>query len=345
MHVGAVLDQQPHDVGMPLGRRPHQRSLPPRRLPRVDVVGTGVEQGAHRVRVPGARAGHEDGLAHRGRSVGVGAGRQQPLDDRRAAVDAGERQRRDAVGVGRAGPRARVEQYVHDGDVIPPDRPVQHRRAVALGGVHVGAQLDEGAHRGVVAASHRLLELGVGRLGRHAGAPHRHDQPCDDPSRGASAHALPSLSRHSCARGDFERFYRLELRFDLTRRNDRHRRRNSSMTTCAGRTRPRFADALETASCSARRSVASRSHPRRRAPAPAPSPRRGNSARPDAAARLGPWPSWRILVGSSSSERRQVGATAHHSTPRWRVSARRTSGCSRCGRSSSCTCRPPAPTP
>ena len=52
--------------------------------------------------LPGARGGHEHRLAFGfGGRVGIGAGLEQRVDDRRAAVGRGERDRRHAVAVRR----------------------------------------------------------------------------------------------------------------------------------------------------------------------------------------------------------------------------------------------------
>ena len=72
--VGPGLDEQLDDLGVPVGRRPHQRGLALAVL-RVHLR-PGVEQRLHRPDAAGAGGGHQGRLAAAQRGVRVGAGRR-----------------------------------------------------------------------------------------------------------------------------------------------------------------------------------------------------------------------------------------------------------------------------
>ena len=76
----------------------HIRAVCARALLGVDV-GPRASNALTGPSLPGARGGHQGGLAAAERRVRVGAGVEQQLDDRRVAVRAGQRERRHAVAV------------------------------------------------------------------------------------------------------------------------------------------------------------------------------------------------------------------------------------------------------
>ena len=84
----------------------------------------------HGCDVAGAGRRHERGVAFRHLRVGVGARLQQPLHHRRAAVDAGEPQRRCAVSVGGPYVRARLDQQIGSRKIVEMRGPVKRRRPV-----------------------------------------------------------------------------------------------------------------------------------------------------------------------------------------------------------------------
>ena len=75
------------------GHPPHQRRLPPRVVPDVQVGPVGRGE-AHRLYRAGGRGGHQHRLARGQRGVRVGAGRQQGPDHLLASVEAGQPERR-----------------------------------------------------------------------------------------------------------------------------------------------------------------------------------------------------------------------------------------------------------
>ena len=133
-------------------RREHQRGLPPRALPRVGV-GAVVEEGRHRGRT--ARCGGEV-QGGRARGAGgrryVGARFDQRFDDLGVPAGARHVQRRVVPDAGhRVGGAAGLKEGLDHLGVAPLGRPVQGRHAVPVGGVDIGAGLEERADRRQVA--------------------------------------------------------------------------------------------------------------------------------------------------------------------------------------------------
>jgi hypothetical protein len=87
---------------VPLRDRPHQRRLAVRRLDGIDI-GAARNQRFDRTQAAAPGGGHQGGHPGRGGGIGIGAGRQQPLDDLDAAVFARQRERTDAMVVDRVG--------------------------------------------------------------------------------------------------------------------------------------------------------------------------------------------------------------------------------------------------
>ena len=148
-----------------------------RALPCVDV-GAAADERGHRPRVAGARAGHQHGLAVQQRRVRVGAGVEQPLDHRRAAVGAGQMQRRRAAIVGGARARAGADQQIGDREIVAVRRPVQCGRAVAGRRVDVDwgpSGLQQRAHGLDISAFGRLDQALVDCSRRRHARGHEHD--------------------------------------------------------------------------------------------------------------------------------------------------------------------------
>ena len=80
--------------------RQHQRGLPEQDFGGIRAGPSRQEQ-SHDVHVADAGSGHQHGLATRVRRVRVRFGLEQGLDEGHAAIQGGQRQRRDAVVVGR----------------------------------------------------------------------------------------------------------------------------------------------------------------------------------------------------------------------------------------------------
>ena len=97
-----MVEQELDRSGMPLIGGPHQRRGASQRFLRVDLRAA-VEQHLHRRHVAGARRHHQRRLSPRQRLVRIRARLQQALDDRRVAVQAGQRERREALAVGDLG--------------------------------------------------------------------------------------------------------------------------------------------------------------------------------------------------------------------------------------------------
>ena len=100
--VGAILDERLRDVGVALRNRPHQRGLAVRRLGGIDIRSSRDER-LDRAQAAAASGGHQGGHPGGRRGVGIGAGREQALDDADAAVLAGQGQRADAMVIDRMG--------------------------------------------------------------------------------------------------------------------------------------------------------------------------------------------------------------------------------------------------
>ena len=182
VHRGAVLDQHPGRGGLTVGRRPHQRRLPPRRLRGVDIDAVREER-PHRPRVARVGAPHEQGLARPEPEVGIGAGREQPVHGAGVTIRAGRPQRRRSVVVPRVHVRAGPNQARERVRLVPVRRPVQRCRPVGLPGVDVRTLGDERRDRRPVPRLGRVREPGV-RPGGGAGrrdTPERDGQ--DDPGR------------------------------------------------------------------------------------------------------------------------------------------------------------------
>ena len=90
LDVGAARDEQLDDVGMVFGDGPHQRRLRAHGVLRVDV-GAAVEQQRDGLDVARSRRGHQRRLAAGSGGVHVGAGVEQPAQDRRVAVESRRR--------------------------------------------------------------------------------------------------------------------------------------------------------------------------------------------------------------------------------------------------------------
>ena len=128
--VGAAAGEQRDDVGVILGRRPHQRRLAELRFAGVDV-GAAIEQHLHGRGVSGSRRRHQHGLSFGHDRVGARAGGEQRLDHRGVAVDGGQRQRRHAVAVRRAGVGAGAEERLRRLEIVgsePPSEAASCRR-------------------------------------------------------------------------------------------------------------------------------------------------------------------------------------------------------------------------
>jgi hypothetical protein len=79
VRLGAGLKQRAHDLGMTLGRRPHQRGLLLVGVHTVDVGALGEEQ-AHRIDPARTRSGHQRGLLVEW-LLHIGAASEQGFDD------------------------------------------------------------------------------------------------------------------------------------------------------------------------------------------------------------------------------------------------------------------------
>jgi hypothetical protein len=122
---------------MALGRRPHERRLPAPVLARIEGRSMREE---HSGCLHAARScdRHERGLAFAGRRVGVGAGGEQALDRRGAAVLAREVERRHAVAVRRRDVGAGPDQPIGQVQIVAPHGPVESRRPIRLRRVDAG---------------------------------------------------------------------------------------------------------------------------------------------------------------------------------------------------------------
>ena len=131
---------------MALRGGPHQSRLVVRGLLRIHA-GALHQQSPYRFGIATPRARHEHRFAVEHCGVGVGAGTQEPIHHRGAAVDARQVKRRRAVIVGHAGAGSSAEQDVCDGEIVHTCSPMQRGGAVALRRVDIDALTQQGAHR------------------------------------------------------------------------------------------------------------------------------------------------------------------------------------------------------
>ena len=153
--VRAVFEQHPRDLRVPLAGRVHQGRLAVPGVRRRGIGAVGEQRGDRRRRA-GPRAGHQRGLAGPARAVRVGPRREQPGHDARRAVVARQPQRRHPVIVRRVDGGPGPDEQIDEPGVVVIRRPVQGRRAVGPGGVHIDASLDQSARGpGVLRPNHR----------------------------------------------------------------------------------------------------------------------------------------------------------------------------------------------
>ena len=183
VHPGPGRQQQPHDLGMPLGRRPHERGLPVSVLSGVGIGAVG-EQRPHRRRAAGAGRGHQRRLARRQDPVRVGPRRKQRIDRGRAAVVGGQPQRRHPQRVRGADGGAGREQKPDRLHVVPVRRPVQGGGAVAPRAVDVGALVEQRPQHRSVLRSRGVGEGALAGLGVHGSRPDRRQRQADDEQHG-----------------------------------------------------------------------------------------------------------------------------------------------------------------
>ena len=154
-HVGSALDKRDDDVRVSLGCRPHQRRLVVRALLRVDVCSL-CQQRLHGFRRSGTRTVHEHRLAAQERRVRIRVRRQQLLDHGRAAVRAGQVERRDPDVVRDIHVRAGLNQQLRCIQIVQVHGPVECRRAITLRRIHVGVLFQQVEHGRFVVVLHCL---------------------------------------------------------------------------------------------------------------------------------------------------------------------------------------------
>ncbi len=169
--IAAGLNQHLERRDVPLGGGPHQGVLPARLLHRVQLRAV-REQHLHRVRRAVPRRLHQRRFAVRHRDVGVGAGLEQPLLDRRVAIKGCQAQRLDAVARDGADVGARREQGLDDRDVVVLHGDVQRRHAIRRRRVHVCLLRQRGLHSLDIAQFHRREQRCPARRPRGRGRGH-----------------------------------------------------------------------------------------------------------------------------------------------------------------------------
>jgi hypothetical protein len=134
---------------MPLGRSPHQGGLLANTFARVDVGATS-EQDLYRLDAAAARSRHQRGLVSGNGGIRIGTGSQQSPDDRGVAVCRCDRQRRDAVAIGRLRIGASLEQQIDHSKPLELDRPVQGGGPERIGAVRIAPAAQERSDRRLV---------------------------------------------------------------------------------------------------------------------------------------------------------------------------------------------------
>ena len=180
--VRAVRGQLGDDRGPVLPGGEHERRLAIREVTRVRI-GPMLDQMTHGVDAARHGRHHQRRRAGCRRVVDVGARRHKRVDHRRAAVLAGQIERRDGPNPGlHPHVRLRLEQHGCHVEIVVEGRPVQRRHPVALRGVHVavGRVGQQRAHGPEVAVHRRVGQRTLSR--RRARAHHQRED--DHPDRG-----------------------------------------------------------------------------------------------------------------------------------------------------------------
>ena len=185
--LGTEPNQEFGDVGVVPVCRPHQRGLLSLDFRRANV-GSMPEQALDGVGPARARCHHQDGLAVRGRRVGVGAGIQESVDDRAVAVLAGQCQRRHTVPISRRRVSACLDQESDDVRVVVVDRPMQRCRAVGLRAVDINVSPQERTNGRRILGLHCLDERQIAACRAEAEQPSQQQQ--TDSTLNVHSHAL-----------------------------------------------------------------------------------------------------------------------------------------------------------
>ena len=153
-----MIDQRLHDRRRaprpPPTSAPSVRSRSPSRRPWRRALSSAFTAS----RVAGARREHQRRLSGTHGAVRIRSGLQQPIDDRGVAVAGRQRQRGDAVVVGRIDAGAGTDQQGRRVRVFQVGGPVQRRRAIALRRVDIGVLLQQRQNGLRVAALYRVGE-------------------------------------------------------------------------------------------------------------------------------------------------------------------------------------------
>ncbi len=151
VQVRVLRREELHHVGLALRGGPHDRGLSAPGFLRVDVGSRGKKR-LGRVNLAAARGSHQRSFAVRSPEIGIGAGLEQRVDDRRGADDRGFGDRRRAQLVLQFDIRAGFDQRADEFQIVVRRGVHDGGGAIGAGGVYVRAFDAREAHgRGMIA--------------------------------------------------------------------------------------------------------------------------------------------------------------------------------------------------
>ena len=188
MGIRSCLDQRPDDVRVPPRNGPHQSRMSLPRLIRVHVRPVTQER-SDRLHVARAGACDERRLPGPLGRIRIGARVQEGLHHGGAPVDAGQRERRHAIGIGQVRVGACADQKIGRLSIVPVGRPGQCRRSIRFRRIDIGALFYESTHHCRSAAVLDRVHQPeiVGRGGTAGGREHAR-QPQAGANAGSSIH-------------------------------------------------------------------------------------------------------------------------------------------------------------
>jgi hypothetical protein len=163
-NIRCMVEEQLHERRRCIGGGPHQGRLTAIRFLRVHL-GSTREQQARRVEVAVVNGGHERCLTRKERCIWIRLSLQEPSDQRDMSVRAGDEEGSCTIFVCCVDVCLRSYQKVGDFCMVPFDGQHEHRGAVRLRGVDIGA-LPQQLANGTRITLHDGIEQALGRSRR-----------------------------------------------------------------------------------------------------------------------------------------------------------------------------------
>ena len=155
-----TLHQKSHDFCTVFPNRHHQCGLLERGIPCVDFR-AGVRKHSYRCHVTDLRCCHQCCFARGINCVRVRSRIEKQLDHCSVAVRACEKYRRHAIAVREPDVRSRLNQELCSIDIVHTDHPVQRRRPVFPGRIHVDLLRQQRSHRRHIPVHGRFGQTGI----------------------------------------------------------------------------------------------------------------------------------------------------------------------------------------